>query len=121
MEGLGFAIPSASAERAVNDLLTYGEVQPEPVLGLSVLQLPEPLGDGLQGLLVKELVPGGAAERAGVQVGDYVLTADGREILRSRDLLRVRRRHRLGDTLPMTLWREGEIVRVTLELTESAS
>ncbi len=33
VEGLGFAIPSASIRRLVNDLLTYGEVQPEPSAG----------------------------------------------------------------------------------------
>ena len=35
IEGLGFAIPSASMERIVNDLLTYGALQPEPTLGVS--------------------------------------------------------------------------------------
>jgi len=36
VEGLGFAIPSVQAERVVNDLLIYGEPQPEPLLGVSV-------------------------------------------------------------------------------------
>ena len=38
VEGLGFAIPSSSMDRMVNDLLTYGEVLPEPELGVTVLQ-----------------------------------------------------------------------------------
>ena len=84
VEGLGFAIPSAQAERVVNDLLAYGELQPEPVLGLSVRQVPTRLTDTLWGLEVwsdvenAAVTPGGAADRAGIQAGDFILAADGR-------------------------------------------
>ena len=104
IEGLGFAIPSATMDRVVDDLLTTGEPQPQPVLGLSVRL---------------EITPGGAADRAGVQVGDYVLSAAGYPLETSEDLLWVRRQKRLGDELDMTLWRDGEIVEVTLSLQES--
>lgn len=119
VEGLGFAIPSAQAERVVNDLLTYGAVQPEPLLGLSVMQLPTQLAEHLWGLEVAELVTDGAAERAGVQVGDYVLAADGRETLSSADVLKARRKHHIGDEMTLTLWRDGELLTVTLELTDT--
>lgn len=52
VEGLGFAIPSVQAERVVNDLLAYGALQPEPVLGVSVRQIPTQLTDTLWGLEV---------------------------------------------------------------------
>ena len=39
IEGLGFAIPSASIRSLVRDLLLYGEVQPEPLLGVTVMQV----------------------------------------------------------------------------------
>lgn len=119
VEGLGFAIPSAYMERIVNDLLDWGEVQPEPVLGLSVMQVSTVLPDGEAGLEVVELTPDSAADRAGIQVGDYALRAGGEDLRTSRDLLRVRRRCHLGDQLPMTLWRDGQRVEVTLELAEA--
>lgn len=119
IEGLGFAIPSATMDRVVDDLLTVGETQPQPVLGLTVLREATQLSDTEQGLEVVELAAGGAADRAGVRVGDYVLTADGYPLESSGDLLWVRRQKRLGDELYMTLWRDGETVEVCLSLQES--
>ena len=119
VEGLGFAIPSVQAERVVNDLLTYGEPQPEPLLGISVLQVPDQLAEHLWGIQVKEVTAGGAADRAGVRAGDYLLAADGNETLSSADVLRARWRHHVGDEMTLTLWRRGEILTVTLELTEA--
>ena len=118
IEGLGFAIPSATMDRVVDDLLATGEPQPQPVLGLSVRLDATQLSDRSQGLEVVEITPGGAADRAGVQVGDYVLSAAGHPLETSEDLLWVRRQKRLGDELDMTLWRDGEIVEVTLSLQE---
>ena len=119
IEGLGFAIPSATMDRVVDDLLATGEPQPQPVLGLSVRLEATQLSDRSQGLEVVEITPGGAADRAGVQVGDYVLSAAGHPLETSEDLLWIRRQKRLGDELDMTLWRDGEIVEVTLSLQES--
>ena len=57
VEGLGFAIPSASIRRLVNDLLTYGEVRPEPSFGVTVLQTGTRLEDDIWGLQVLEVTP----------------------------------------------------------------
>ena len=51
---------------------------------------------------------------------DYLLAADGKETLSSADLLRARWQHHVGDEMTLTLWRRGEILTVTLELTEAA-
>ena len=56
VEGLGFAIPSASIRRLVNDLLTYGEVRPEPSFGVTVLQTGTRLEDDIWGLQVLEVL-----------------------------------------------------------------
>ena len=119
VEGLGFAIPSAYMQRIINDLLTWGELQPEPVLGITVMSPADQPAEGIAGLLVDSVTPGSAADLAGVQKGDYVLSADGRPLTTSQDLLSIRRQHYLGDELPMTLWREGEILEVTLRLEDA--
>ena len=119
VEGLGFAIPSTQAERVVNDLLVYGELQPEPVLGLMVMQIPDQLTDKLWGLKVAEVTEGGAADRAGVQAGDYVLAADGQETLSSSDVLKARWKHHVGEQMTLTIWRNGQILEVTLDLTDA--
>jgi len=119
VEGLGFAIPSASVERIANDLLTYGECQPEPLLGISVITVAEEVEPGVRGLLVDEVTPGGVGDAAGIQKGDYLLSADGEELLTSTDLLRIRRHHYLGETMEIVLWRDGLRLNVTLQLTQS--
>ena len=119
IEGLGFAIPSASIYYLVNDLLSYGEVQPEPVLGVSVMYVGTQVEEGLWGVEVDSVTTGFAAWRAGVQAGDVILTAGGQPITSSRDLMRVRRQYEVGDQLPMTLWRDGEVLDVVLNLQES--
>ena len=91
VEGLGFAIPSASMQRLVNDLLTYGEVQPEPSFGVMVNQLGTLLEEDLWGIQVVDVTPGSAADRAGIQEGDFVLSAAGTPVDSSQALLRVRR------------------------------
>ena len=112
VEGLGFAIPSAQLERIVNDLLKWGEVQPEPRLGVQVVT-------DAQGLLVKIVDPDTAAQRAGVREGDYIIAAQGQPIENTQDLFRVRRTLYVGDTLTLTLRRGEETVEAALELDEA--
>lgn len=121
VEGLGFAIPSASAQRIVNDLLTWGEVKPEPRLGVVVLREGVQLENGSWGLEVQEVDLGSAAEAAGVRAGDYILSAGGEDLRTSQDLMRVRRRTYAGDQLPLILWRDGREIQVVLDLEETVA
>lgn len=119
VEGLGFAIPSTYMERIINDLLACGEVQPEPLLGITVLTEAEQAAEGVWGLRVEEVTADGVGERAGIRAGDFLLTADGQELRTSQDLLRVRRQHYVGEEMTVTLWRNGETMEVTLALTDA--
>ena len=119
VEGLGFAIPSTYMERIVNDLLTWGKLQPKPSLGLMVMKVADEPAEGIVGILVDEVTAGGAGDLAGIREGDYVLAADGHPVTSSQDLLRVRRQHYLGEEMSITLWRNGEILEVTLQLNEA--
>lgn len=118
VEGLGFAIPSASIRRLVNDLLTYGEVRPEPSFGVTVLQTGTRLEDDIWGLQVLEVTPGSAADLAGIREGDFVLAAGGRSVETSQELLRIRRQLYVGDQVTMEIWRDGERMEVTLTLND---
>ena len=118
VEGLGFAIPSASIRRLVNDLLTYGEIQPEPSFGVTVLQTGARLEEDAWGLEVLEVTPDSAADRAGIRTGDFILSAAGREVSSSQDLLRIRRQLYVGDQVTMEIWRDGARMEVTLTLTD---
>jgi len=120
IEGLGFALPTASVQNLVNDLLAYGRVLPEPVLGISVSQIGTTLPDGTVGVEVFSVEAGSAAAKAGVQKGDFVIRADGTAITASRDLLRIRRRFNVGDQMTLTVYRDGKYLDFTLNLEKSA-
>lgn len=120
VEGLGFAIPSAEMKRLVNDILVYGEVQPEPVMGLMVMNVSEQLTDDLWGAEVESVTEGSAADRAGMQAGDYIIAVGDLEpILGSKDVLRARQAYHVGDEMLLKLWRNGEIIEVVLDLQEA--
>ena len=114
VEGLGFAIPISSAAYMVNDLIAYGEIRGEAVLGISVLTQAETLADGGSALSVLEIVPDGPGDKAGLQAGDLIVTADGEALSSSTDLIRVRRRHSAGETLTLLIERDGR--RFTAEV-----
>jgi len=92
---------------------------PEPLLGILVMPIAQQLDEDVWGLLIDDVTEGLAAHRAGVQKGDYIVAADGVATLSSQNLLRVRRQHHVGDEMTLTLWRDGEIFDVTLQLLES--
>ncbi|MBO4913969.1 MAG: trypsin-like peptidase domain-containing protein [Oscillospiraceae bacterium] len=117
VEGLGFAIPISSAAWMVNDLIAYGEIRGEPVLGISVLTAPVTLPTGENALRIAEIVPGGPGEKAGLEVDDCIIGADGEPINALNDLMRARRRYCAGETLTLEIDRSGErmTVNVTLE------
>lgn len=120
VEGLGFAIPSLRVRKLVNELLTYGAVAPEPLLGITVEVLGTRLPDGTVGALIREISPGSAGEAAGLRSGDVIVSAGGEPISGSADVLRVRGWFSVGDRMPMRVWRDGAYLDVTLELLYAA-
>lgn len=107
VEGLGFAIPIASAAYMINDLIAYGEIHGEVVIGISVNIAPVVAADGGTALEVYEVVKDGPGDQAGILAGDYVIAADGERLTSSNDLIRIRRRHEAGETLRLEMERGG--------------
>lgn len=119
VEGLGFAIPIASTAYMINDLIAYGEVHGEVVIGISVQIAPVILDSGETALRVMDVTPGGPGEEAGIQKGDLIVAADGEALTKSTDLLRVRRRHEAGETLKLLVERDGKRFTADVVLRES--
>ena len=74
--------------------------------------------DGVWGIQVLDVTPGSAADLAGVQIDDFIVSAGGSEISSSQDLMRVRQQYHVGEELPLTLWRDGEYWETSLTLTQ---
>lgn len=118
VEGLGFALPTGMVRYMVDDLLAVGKIIPEPILGVTVNVVADDLSNGKKGVEVFSVTPGSAAEVAGIQEGDYLLTADGTTLKASNDLLHVRHRFNVGDQMEVTLWRDGKELTVILSFEE---
>ena len=78
------------------------------------------MADGVWGVEVISVSPGSAAEKAGVQAGDYIISAGGINIASSQDVVTARKQYQVGDEMPMILWRDGRRVEVILVLQASS-
>lgn len=115
VEGLGFAIPVSSAAWMIDNLIEYGEVRGEPVLGISVLREAVTLNTGETALQIYEIEPYSGAADAGITMGDCIVYADGEEMHSVNDLLRARRRYSAGEKVLLEIDRHGQ--RLTLDVT----
>lgn len=114
VEGLGFALPTSQVAYVVNDIMTYGEYRGIPTFGFTIIT--EEGEDGARYVRVNSVETGLAAEKAGVQVGDVILAADGHAIADNWDLLDYRRTLHVGDTVDLTLLRNGEEIHCYVTL-----
>ncbi len=119
-EGLGFAIPINSVKGIIEKLINYGKVTNRPFFGLSVKQYGEgEYKDGTPGVYVSVLHPNGPAERAGLKVGDRLISLDGVEIKKSNDIIDVRDKHKVGDSIAAVVNRDGTEYTFTIVIGDS--
>lgn len=136
--GIGFAIPINTAKAVLNDLVTLGRVR-RPALGVSTIPIGPELAEqvGLPvdfGLLIVKVLPGGAADRAGLRGGneraylgnipimlggDLIVAIDGENIQDQQDLAQVMNAHRAGDSVKVTVYRGKQKMEVTVTLGEA--
>ena len=119
VEGLGFALPISSVSFVVNDIIATGSYRGAPSLGITVTTV-EKDGGGTQ-VQVVEVSGGSGAADASIQTGDVILAADGQPISVTSDLLTVRRSHVIGDTVTLTILRDGQQFDVEVVLRSNRS
>jgi putative serine protease PepD len=135
--GIGFAIPINTARRVAEDLITHGRVL-RAVIGADGRALWPELAEALnipvkQGMLIERVAPGGPAAQAGIHGGtrtvlagmqelriggDVLVGIDGTEINNQSDLIVLLNRHRPGDTIKVTVVREGKKLEIPVRLGE---
>jgi S1-C subfamily serine protease len=136
--GIGFAIPINTAKAVLSDLTRYGRVK-RPSLGIVSYaigpDLAQQMGLGAEyGVLIQRVIPGGAAERAGLRGGneeayvgntriflggDLIVAIDGREITDPQDVGSVLEKHQAGDTISVTILRGRRQMTLKLILGEA--
>jgi len=136
--GIGFAIPINTAKAVLNDLVTLGRVR-RPALGIRTIPIDPELADQMglaadYGLLIVQVVPGGAADRAGLRGGteraylgnipimlggDLIVAIDGQRVDDQQALAQMMNSHRAGDTVRITFYRGKKKMEATVMLGEA--
>jgi S1-C subfamily serine protease len=136
--GIGFAIPINTAKAVLNDLVTLGRVR-RPALGVRTIPITPELAQQMGfasdfGLLVLQVAPGGAADRAGLRGGterayignsaimlggDLIVAIDGEKVEDQQDYAQVMNNHRAGDTVRVSFYRGKKKMEVAVTLGEA--
>jgi S1-C subfamily serine protease len=131
--GIGFAIPINTAKAVLNDLTRYGRVK-RPSLGIVSYAIGPDLASQMglavdSGILIQKVIPGGAAERAGLRGGnqqayvgntpillggDLIVAIDGQQVSDSQEVDVIMEKHQAGDTVSVTFYRGRK--QITLKL-----
>jgi S1-C subfamily serine protease len=136
--GIGFAIPINTAKAALGDLIRYGRIR-RPSLGIVSYAIGPDLAQQMglaadYGVLIQRVIPGGAADRAGLRGGnqeayvgntpimlggDLIIAIDGQQITDPQDISVIMDKHQAGDTISVTILRGRNKITVKLVLGEA--
>ena len=122
-DGISFAIPSNMAKSVVESIIA-GAAPSRGFLGIQMQPLDArtaaQTGFVGQGVLVNQVVPGGAAALAGIQVGDIVVKVNGDQITSPQRVMRAIRLCTPGAVCPIEVVRGGIAVSLTATLGDTA-
>ena len=122
IEGIGFAIPSATVCNVVNALMRDGEVKGRPAIGITVGAIPDNAKEKYalpEGLYVTDVSDGSDAKEKGIKPGDIIMAVDGVEVRTTEEISRIKDALQVGDTMTMTVWRDGETMEITIALVDT--
>ena len=109
--GIGFAIPIQTA-KSVADKITNGESLARPLVGVSLKADPA----GGNGVYIAEVQSGGPADKAGLKVGDLIVSIDGDQVNTAEDFRGRVGTHNPGDTITLEVQRDGQTSQITVTL-----
>lgn len=119
VEGLGFSIPINEAKVIIDDLINNGHVTGRPQIGIVAVDVTEAYSRYLNipmGVYVQSVQEGGAAEMAGIQIGDVIIDIEDEPVTTNEELNAVKNRYKAGDTITLTITRAGQDMDISLTL-----
>ena len=108
-QGISLAIPS-------NDIIQVAESIINTGLAPSGLTIGIKGNDAEHGVTVESVVDDSPAKKAGIQEGDLILKADGNVVKSVSEINKIRDTHKKGDTIVLTVYREGEVIDINVVL-----
>lgn len=120
--GVAFAIPSEMASRVVSQIVEFGHIR-RGRIGVRIQEVTDGLAEGFgiaqaRGALVIQIFEGTPAEEVGLQVGDIILSLNGRSVLEMRDLPLYVAGTDVGTEVPITILRNGVEETLTIGIQE---
>lgn len=117
LEGLGFAIPSATVQDVVEQLTQYGYVSTHLLLGITGYSTNGEAGQP-EGVCVYSVTSGSDAEAQDLRPGDVITACNGQSVTSVDELNDLKRGLRAGDQLTLSVWRQGETFEAQVALAE---
>ena len=122
VEGIGFAIPINSTTDIIADLIEYNKVL-RPYIGITGIDLDESTVKRYKlaslGVYIQSVQNFSPAEKSSLQAGDIIIKADGKDIKNMEELNNIKNTHKIGETITLTINRNGTEKEVTVTLEET--
>lgn len=119
VEGMGFAIPISEATPIISDLIQHGYVKGRPVIGISSRDVTDYMSARQgwpRGVQVMQVQQGSGAEIAGLEQGDIIFKADGKEVLSTDELNKIKDTHKPGDNLKVEVYKYSTGLNQTVNI-----
>ncbi len=123
IEGIGFAIPTSTIQEVVNQLLRNGRVTGRAAIGVTIGPIPEDAAAAYSlpdGLYVVSVAEGSDAAAKGLAEGDVITAIDGQGVTTTAQVGEIIAGLEVGDTITMTVYRNGETFDVEVALVETS-
>ena len=118
--GIGFAIPSNSAEKVIDQLIEFGETK-RGWLGVRIQVVTKEIADSLKldeprGALVASVASGSPSDKGGIKDGDVILEFDGKKINEMKELPKIVAETKVGKNVNVKVWRNNRILNKSILL-----
>ena len=122
VEGIGFAIPINSTLDIIDDLIEFNKVL-RPYIGISGRDLDEATVKEYKlaalGVYIVSVQNFSPAEKSGLQSGDIIIKADGKDVKTMDELNEIKNTHKIGDTITLKINRNGTEKDISIKLEET--
>lgn len=119
--GYSFAVPISIAQKVVEDIKQFGTVN-RAMLGITMTELVQELAamakmeSGAEGVFIAEVMENSAAYDAGLKAGDVIVSISGSKVKNPSEVQAVISKYSPGDTIEISIVRDGEPLKIIVVL-----
>ncbi len=117
-QNIGFALPISILKQSIDTFNQTGQFN-RPYLGVAYNMISQEVAlfnNVVQGAYVQDVVAGSPADKAGIKQGDIIIKFDGKTVNANTELSTLIAGKKAGDSVPITVWRDGKTVDLTATL-----